>query len=83
MFTDEAIHACLKHGNGQLRVVSSTGDCKRNETALSWNRRGPVGEKGAAGEKGEAGPPGPPLEPDAGAAAGGARPHRRLVGRRV
>jgi hypothetical protein len=48
------IYACVKKG-GALRVVAATMKCKSKETALSWNKEGPPGERGSAGEKGAAG----------------------------
>lgn len=46
---------------GTLRVIDpAQGEtCKKSETALSWNDRGPKGEKGEAGAAGAAGPAGP------------------------
>ena len=53
------IDACQDH-NGQLRVINDPGECKRNETPLSWNVVGAVGPPGPQGEVGPAGVPGPP-----------------------
>ena len=59
------ILACKANKDGLLRVVASEGDCRRNETLVSWNTTGPAGEPGedgedgAAGATGPAGPPGP------------------------
>src|SRR5690349_9582331 len=39
------IRACVKQ-EGQLRVVDSESDCKKNETALAWNVQGPQGAPG-------------------------------------
>jgi hypothetical protein len=50
------IHSCYRNGNGRLRVVESVTDCKKKETAISWNRRGP---RGLPGPQGPQGPPGP------------------------
>ena len=53
------VNACyLSSGNerGNLRVVDAPGDCKPNETAISWAQKGPAGPPG---EKGETGPGGP------------------------
>jgi type VI secretion system secreted protein Hcp len=58
------IYACSDNG-GKLRLVSAAGDCKKNETSLSWNTVGPAGPAGAAGAAGApgaagaAGPAGP------------------------
>ena len=65
------IHACVKQGHGQLRIVADAGDCKHNESALSWNQSGPAGP---AGTPGAAGPPGPAGPPGAAGAAGPAGP---------
>jgi Lamin Tail Domain len=48
------IHACKHPSGGWLRQVSAPSQCRRRETAVSWNV---AGEKG---EKGDPGPPGPP-----------------------
>jgi hypothetical protein len=53
------IHGCYGKSNGQLRVVDSAGGCKKNETAISWNQRGPAGPRGLPGPRGPQGPPGP------------------------
>jgi hypothetical protein len=59
----DTINACvIKRGDdrGQLRVLTK-GKCKRKkERALSWNQRGPAGERGAQGPEGLTGPPGSP-----------------------
>lgn len=55
---NETIEACAKD-NGELRIVETAGDCKTNETPLSWNVTGPVGPQGPEGPPG---PPGPPTE---------------------
>ncbi len=59
------IYACIRK-DGTLRVVAQTGDCKTDETSLSWNMTGPVGPQGLPGgqgpqgAQGPAGPQGPP-----------------------
>src|SRR5918992_6110337 len=56
------IHACRHPAGGFLRMVSAPGDCRRRETAISWNVSGPpgpAGEKGEKGDPGAAGPAGP------------------------
>ena len=55
---DATIHACKHVKRGIVRIVRSADACKRNETALSWNIRGPQGEAGAAGSPGPTGPQG-------------------------
>lgn len=37
------IHACVKNGNGDLRIVDVNKNCKDNETALEWNSQGAPG----------------------------------------
>ena len=50
------IHACKHPSGGWLRQVSAPTQCRRRETAVSWNV---AGEKGEKGDPGPAGPPGP------------------------
>jgi hypothetical protein len=54
------IHACKHPSGGWLRQVSSPAQCRRRETAVSWNV---AGEKGEKGDPGPAGPPGPKGDP--------------------
>ena len=49
----ETIHACVKN-NGKLRIVAEGTVCKKEESPISWNQKGP---KGDAGVKGDPGPP--------------------------
>jgi len=56
---DATVQACVNRTNGLVRVVGSSGDCRRRERALSWNVRGPQGPPGPAGPQGEPGPAGP------------------------
>jgi len=51
------INACVA-SNGSIRIVSS-GACRANETATSWNQQGPSGPAGADGAPGATGPEGP------------------------
>jgi lamin tail-like protein len=53
------IHACKHPSGGWLRQVSATTQCRRRETAVSWNVAGAKGDKGDPGAPGPAGPPGP------------------------
>jgi hypothetical protein len=53
------IHACKHPSGGWLRQVSEPVQCRRRETAVSWNIAGEKGEKGDPGPAGPAGPPGP------------------------
>ena len=52
------IHACVKKGNGDLRIIAASGTCKHNETALHWSISGPPGPQGPQGPSGPAGPTG-------------------------
>jgi hypothetical protein len=54
----DEIHACITKTTGQLRVVSTTGQCKSNEAPLTWNVEGPVGPTGPQGPPGVDGQPG-------------------------
>lgn len=88
-----AIHACVPK-SGFLRIVASEGDCRVNETYLSWNvmgpqgepgpegpegPRGPKGETGEKGEKGDTGEPGPAGPPGELHLAGQACPEGMFV----
>ena len=44
---------------GQARMVAGSGDCRPNETLITWNIQGPHGATGATGATGAAGPTGP------------------------
>ena len=48
------IHACADH-EGFLRLVTSSQECRRNETVVQWNVVGPAGPTGAAGLRGATG----------------------------
>jgi hypothetical protein len=61
------IHACKHPSGGWLRQVSGDAQCRRRETAVSWNVQGPKGDpgqdgapgaQGAKGDKGDKGDPG-------------------------
>jgi type VI protein secretion system component Hcp len=52
------IVACV-NANGEMRVAGDAGACGKNETALTWNTRGPAGIAGPAGPIGAVGPAGP------------------------
>ena len=45
----DEINACITKTTGQLRVVSTTDQCKSNEAPLTWNIEGPVGPTGPQG----------------------------------
>jgi large repetitive protein len=57
---DTTIHACKNARTGLVRIVKAGAGCRRSETPVSWNVRGPRGEAGAPGPAGIAGPVGPP-----------------------
>ena len=44
---------------GDLRLVNSHDDCRKSETPVRWNVRGPQGPQGATGPEGPEGPRGP------------------------
>jgi hypothetical protein len=48
------VKGCYDKNNGAIRILTS-GSCKANETAISWNEVGPQGEKGETGSQGPAG----------------------------
>ena len=57
----ETIFACKHPSGGWLRQVDASAQCRRRETAVSWNVEGPKGdpgEPGAPGPKGDKGDPG-------------------------
>ncbi|MDH2902425.1 MAG: hypothetical protein PXZ08_00535 [Actinomycetota bacterium] len=78
--TTSTLIACQGH-EGQLRLVKSAQDCRRNETSVQWNVTGPTGHTGAAGpagptgHTGAAGPAGP-----AGPAATTTTPTNPVIG---
>ena len=39
----QVINGCVKQNNGDLRIVSSPGQCRNNEAPISWNATGPAG----------------------------------------
>ncbi|MBM3677592.1 MAG: lamin tail domain-containing protein [Actinobacteria bacterium] len=56
---DSRIDACQNARHGLVRIVGGSETCKRNETAVSWNRQGPAGPAGPIGPPGPQGPVGP------------------------
>ncbi len=56
---DTTIHACKNARTGLVRIVKAGVSCRRGETPISWNVRGPRGQAGAPGPAGPAGPVGP------------------------
>jgi hypothetical protein len=72
------IRACVDRA-GNMRIVDSPRDCRRNESYISWNRRGPTGLQGpqgqrglqgATGARGPMGPQGPQGPPGTGSGGG-------------
>lgn len=51
----DVINGCVMNKTGVLRVVSSPGACLKTETAIQWNKTGPVGPAGTDGEDGQDG----------------------------
>jgi len=47
----QVIKGCVKN-NGDLSIVSGSGQCKPNETPISWNVIGPEGPQGPQGPAG-------------------------------
>jgi len=52
--SDGQIYACVAK-DGTLRIVPGADQCKRNETLLTWNIRGPQGPQGETGLQGPKG----------------------------
>ena len=69
------VYACSSNSSGAMRAVSSPTKCRKNETAMSWNKvgpAGPVGPAGAAGPKGAQGDKGEKGDTGSAGAAGAA-----------
>jgi hypothetical protein len=56
------IHACYRKDkkddddkSGQVRIVDSARDCRKNEIHISWNEVGPTGPRGRRGDTGATG----------------------------
>ena len=72
---DEAtIHACKHVRTGLVRIVRTSSSCRRIELPVSWNVRGPRGERGAPGPAGPQGATGPEGSAGAAGAQGPAGP---------
>ena len=57
-----SIHACQRTQTGTIRLVASPAECQSTETAIEWNKQGPMGPMGPmgpAGVKGDTGATGP------------------------
>jgi hypothetical protein len=60
--TNGTIYICVNLNNWQVRNVSNTNECKRNEVSIVWNTgllKGAKGDTGATGPAGPVGPRGP------------------------
>jgi len=55
----QVIYGCVKN-SGDLIIVSGPGQCKANQTPISWNQAGPEGPQGPQGPAGAPGAQGPP-----------------------
>jgi hypothetical protein len=55
----EVIYACTNKKTGELFEVAGPGDCKKNQTPVSWNIQGPAGPTGPTGPTSATGPTGP------------------------
>jgi hypothetical protein len=53
--TDGKLRGCVSKKTGVLRAVKAGTKCKRGETAISWNQKGPRGAQGSIGPRGETG----------------------------
>ncbi|HEY8807416.1 MAG TPA: hypothetical protein VIN70_07515 [Candidatus Limnocylindria bacterium] len=56
--SDGRIQGCYNQVNGNLRVVTSSLDCRKDELSISWSQTGPqglAGPTGATGAKGDTG----------------------------
>jgi hypothetical protein len=56
----KTITACSDKKTGLLHLKPHGGKCKRGQTRVTWNQRGPQGLQGVAGAQGPAGAPGAP-----------------------
>lgn len=55
----QVINACANKKTGKLFLVAVPGDCKKNQTPVSWNAQGLPGPSGPTGPSGLTGPTGP------------------------
>jgi hypothetical protein len=56
--SSNVLHACSATAGGALRLIKAGQQCNSNETAVSWNKTGPMGPMGGTGPAGPAGPAG-------------------------
>lgn len=50
-FAQSVIYACVA-SDGTMRIVATSGACRKNETSLTWNQQGPQGPTGPQGPQG-------------------------------
>jgi hypothetical protein len=55
---DGLVDGCYHKTTGQMRIVSDSGQCKKVEQLISWNKQGPQGPQGEPGPPGTQGIPG-------------------------
>jgi len=55
------ILGCVNKSSGEIKIVSTAGQCKSNEALISWNQTGIQGPAGPAGPQGPQGTAGVPL----------------------
>lgn len=53
------ISACVNNDSGAIKIVGPNATCPANQTLLTWNQQGPIGDTGATGPIGPTGPTGP------------------------
>lgn len=49
------ISVCVKKSSGAIRLITGKAKCKKGESKVSWNSRGPAGANGANGANGASG----------------------------
>ncbi|HUA46141.1 MAG TPA: hypothetical protein VMA77_13000 [Solirubrobacteraceae bacterium] len=54
---NNTITVCADKGTGILHLKTRGGRCKRGQTRVTWNQRGPEGPQGAQGPTGQPGAP--------------------------
>ena len=67
--SSNTIIGCYNRSTGDLRRVTSPGDCRPAEDSISWDIVGPQGVQGAPGQQGPQGPAGPKGDPGASCSA--------------
>ena len=66
----DVLYACLSPGNGGVRVVAASEECRSTEIKVQWNVTGVAGPQGPRGPQGETGATGAPGATGATGAAG-------------